>query len=88
MIGQLLAVTLRSVLAADASSFRAAGSNRDVQRGQCQSRFNRSAQRIADDPARPGVKDHREINEAGGNGDVCYVGDPEPIWAIRRHVLC
>lgn len=43
--------------------------------------------RIADDAARPGVEDGCRVHKAGGNGDMCDVGDPELVRSGRRHVL-
>ena len=46
-----------------------------------------AAEGVADDPPRPGVEDDREIDEAGGDGDVGDVGHPELVGAVDLEVL-
>jgi hypothetical protein len=42
---------------------------------------------VADDAARPGVQDHRDVDEAGGDRDIGKVGNPQPIGAIDGDLL-
>ena len=58
-----------------------------LERGERQPGVDRAADRVADHPARPGVEDDGEIDEAGRDGDIGDVGDPELVRPVRRHVL-
>ena len=49
---------------------RSSTGNRCFQRRHRQPGVYGAAKGIADDPARPGIQDHREIDEVGDNGDV------------------
>jgi len=53
--------------------------DRRVQRRQRQAHVDVAAEGVADDPARPSVKDHRQIDEPAGDCDVADIGDPERI---------
>src|SRR6201987_1077870 len=44
--------------------------------------IDRAADRIANDAARPGIEDGRQIDEARRNGDVGNIRDPELVRAI------
>jgi hypothetical protein len=49
--------------------------------------FNRSADCITDHPARPGIEDRCQIDEANCDRDVGQIGDPELVRTINRHVV-
>ena len=57
------------------------------ERRQRQAGVDAAADGVADDAARPGVEDGRQIDEAGRDGDVGDVGDPELVRARRHYVL-
>ena len=57
------------------------------ERRQRQTSIDAPAYAIADHAARPGIENGRQIDEAGRNGDVSDVGDPELVRAHRQHVL-
>ena len=42
---------------------------------------------IADDPTRPGVENHRDVDEARQDRDVGDVGHPELVRAVDLQVL-
>jgi hypothetical protein len=47
-----------------------------------------AADRVADDAARPGVENDRDVDEAGGDGDVGQVRHPELVGAMDLEVAC
>ena len=59
----------------------------DLERRERELGAHLPADGVADDPARPGIQDHGQIDEAGGDAKVGDVGDPQLIGAARRHVL-
>ena len=62
-------------------------SNGRFERRYGETRIDRSADRIAHDPARPGIEDDRDIDEADSDRDVGDVGDPELVRPVSRDVL-
>jgi hypothetical protein len=48
---------------------RPPGCDRYIQSRQSEARLDRVTKRIADDPTRPGIKDHSEIDKAYGDRD-------------------
>ena len=60
----------------NASRWRLAALDRDLERGNRQPGIDRAADRIADDPTRPGVEDDRDVDEACRDREVGDVGDP------------
>jgi hypothetical protein len=58
-----------------------------LERGECQLGIDAAAERPADHPARPGVQDHGQKDEAAQDADVGQVGDPQLVRAGRRQVL-
>jgi hypothetical protein len=58
-----------------------------AQGGQRQPDVDRAADGITDDPARPGVEDDGNVDEARGDRDVGDVGHPEPVRPIRHDIL-
>jgi hypothetical protein len=84
-------VLLRGVLRAAVRVEHAAGqrpAQRDcpLERGDGVSGVEAAADRIADDAAGPGVEDHGDIDEAGGDRDVGQVGRPELVRAVDLEV--
>lgn len=45
------------------------------------------AERVADDPARPGIHYDCGLDEARVDRDVGHIRDPEPVRAVRHHVF-
>ena len=87
MVGEDIAVDLGSVLRAAIRVVNAAFrwppySDSRLQRRNGKTSIDRAADRIANDAARPGIKDYRQIDEARRNADVGDIRDPELIWAI------
>src|SRR5215813_3944203 len=79
MLCEQLAVSLAGILQTsirvmDTAPGRLPGSNSGLQCCNCQTRVDRAADRISDHPARPGVENGSQIDEAGAEGDVRDVG--------------
>ena len=86
MLGKQSAVDLGGVLRASvgvvhAAQRRSTSTEGGLEGRQRQSGVDRTADRIADHPARPGIEDGGEIDEAGRDRDVGEVGDPERFGA-------
>src|SRR5512132_3194329 len=71
----------------NASLRRLTHADGDLERGERQSGVDRFTNGIADDTPRPGVEDHRQIDEADGDGDIGDVGHPQPVRSVDHHVL-
>ena len=87
MVGEDVAVGLGSVLRTairvmNAAFGRLPCSDSRLQRRNGNAGINRAANRIANDAARPGVKDCRQIDEARRNGDVGNIRYPELVRAV------
>ena len=87
MVGEDVAVDLGSVLRAAIRVVNAAFRRLPCLQSCVQSRngkagIDRTADRIANDAARPGIEDCRQIDEARRNGDVGNIRDPELVRAI------
>ena len=65
---------------------RPAQRHRPLERGDGVPGVEAAADRVADDAARPGVEDDREVDEAGGDGDVGQVRHPELVGAVDLEV--
>src|SRR5262249_61300880 len=84
MVGEQLAVSLACILRAsirvmDAAPRRLPGSDGSLQRCNRQAYVDRTADRISDHSARPGVEDGGQVDEAGGDCDVGDVRTPELV---------
>src|SRR5262249_3631782 len=66
----------------DTAPGRLPGSDSGLQRCNCQTCVGRAADRISNHPARPGVENGSQINEAGADGDVGDVSHPELVRAV------
>ena len=55
-----------------------------LERGEGVTGLEVAGERVADDAPRPGVEDHREIDEAGRDRDVGDVARPRAGWGRRR----
>ena len=87
-----LPIGLRGILRAAIRVMKAAGRrfavlDCGVQSRERQPDIDGSADGVADDAARPGVENHRDVNEARRDCDVGDVGDPELIGAVDDLVL-
>ena len=65
---------------------RAAERDRPFEGGDAVPGLEVAGERMADDPPRPGVEDHREIDEALCDRDVGDVADPELVGAVDGEV--
>ena len=86
MFGKFLTIGLCSVLHAaigvvDAAVRWLSGFDRCSQRGQCKPRIDLPTERIANHPARPGVQNHCQVDEAGRDTDIREIADPQLIGA-------
>src|SRR5215207_3884966 len=63
---------------------RGPGADSGVQGGDGETGIYRAADRVSDNPARPGIQDRGEVDEAGRNGDV-VVRHPQLIGSVRGH---
>ena len=87
MVGEDIAVDLGSVLRTAIRVVNAAFrwppcSDSRLQRCSRKAGIDRAADRIANNAARPGIQDGRQIDEARRNGDVGNIRDPELVRAI------
>ena len=87
MVGEYVAVGLGSVLRAaigvvDTTLRRLPCSESRLQRRNGNAGIDRTADRVANYAARPGIKDSRQIDEARRNRDVGNIRDPELVRAI------
>ena len=71
----------------DAPRRRVAGSDCRLHRRHSNARVHRTANRVADHLARPGIKDCGQVDEATGDGDVGQMGDPQLVGAIGNDRL-
>ena len=86
------AVVLGSILRAaigmmDAALGRLPALDSRPERRQRQAGIDASTDGIADHASRPGIENGGQIDEAGRDGDVSDVGDPELVRTRRQHVL-
>ena len=70
----------------DAAGQRPPQRHRPLERGDGVPGVEAAADRVADDAARPGVEDDRDVDEAGGDGDVGQVRHPELVGAVDLEV--
>ena len=70
----------------DAARRRAAERDRPFEGGDAVPGLEVAGERMADDPPRPSVEDHREIDEALCDRDVGDVADPELVGAVDGEV--
>ena len=59
------------------------GFDRGAQRRQSQPCINLPTERVANHPARPGVQNHRQVNETGRDTDVSDIAHPQLIGTGR-----
>ena len=59
------------------------GFDRGAQRRQSKPRIDLPADRIANHPARPGVQNHCQVDEAGRDTDIRDIADPQLIGTGR-----
>jgi len=90
MLDEELAVDLGGVLPASigvvhAARRRSTSTERSLEGRQRQARVDRAADRIPDHPARPGIEDGSQIDEACRDRDVGDVGDPELVRSVDHH---
>jgi hypothetical protein len=71
----------------DAALGRHAAFDCRPERRQRQAGIDTSADGIADHAARPGIENGRQIDEAGRDGDVGDVGDPELVGSCQHNVF-
>src|SRR5512132_2666283 len=71
----------------NASPWRLTHADGGLQRGKRQPGVDRFTDGIADDAARPGIEDHRHIDEADGDGDIGDIGHPQPVRPVDNQVL-
>ena len=88
MVGEDIAVDLGSVLRTAVRVVNAAFrwppcTDSRLQRCSRKAGIDRAADRIANNAARPGIQDGRQIDEARRNGDVGNIRDPELVRAMR-----
>jgi len=86
MVGKQPAISLTCILRAsirvvDAAPRRLPGSGGSLQRCNRQACIDRTADRISDHSARPGVEDGGQVDEAGGDCDLGDVRHPELVRA-------
>ena len=86
VLGKYPAIGLGGVLRTaigmmDAAARWLSGLDRGSQCRQSESRIDLPTERIANHPARPGVQNHRQVDEAGRDADVRDIADPELIGA-------
>src|SRR5215510_14772012 len=91
MLCEQLAVSLAGILRSsirvmDTAPGRLPGLNSGLQCCNCQTCVDRAANRISDHPARPGVENGSQIDEAGADGDVRDVGHPELVRTVHNPV--
>src|SRR5262245_31885805 len=91
MLCEQLAVSLTGILrtsirVVDTAPGRLPGLNSGLQCCNCQTCVDRAANRISDHPARPGVENGSQIDEAGADGDVRDVGHPELVRTVHNPV--
>src|SRR5215813_10300211 len=91
MLCEQLAVSLAGILRTsirvmDTAPGRLPDSNSGLQCCNCQTCVDRAADRISDHPARPGVENGSQIDEAGADGDVRDVGHPELVRTVHNPV--
>src|SRR5215831_9260811 len=91
MLCEQLAVSLAGILRTsirvmDTAPGRLPGLNSGLQCCNCQTCVDRAANRISDHPARPGVENGSQIDEAGADGDVRDVGHPELVRTVHNPV--
>src|SRR3546814_7892837 len=70
----------------DTAGGRATPVDGGLQAGNRQAGVDPSADGVADDPARPGVKDDGDVDEAGRDRDIGNVRHPELVRAGEGHV--
>jgi hypothetical protein len=81
VIAEELAVDLRGVLRSAVGMMhapfrRVTRPNGGFERGECEPGVDRAADRVADHATRPGVEDHRQIDEANSDCDIGDVRHP------------
>jgi hypothetical protein len=87
VVGKYAVIGLGSVLHAairvvDAAARWLSNLDRASQRGERKPRIDLPTDRIANHPARPGVQNHCQVDEAGADRDVRDIGDPQLIGAV------
>src|SRR3546814_7670869 len=70
----------------DTAGGRATPVDGGLQGGNRQAGVDPSADGVADDPARPGVKDDGDVDEAGRDRDIGNVRHPELVRSGEGHV--
>ena len=70
----------------DAAWQRSPQRHRPFERGDGVPGIEAAADRVADDAARPSVENDRDIDEAGGDGDVSQVRHPELVGPVDLEV--
>jgi hypothetical protein len=71
----------------DAALAGVAGSDRRLQCGNRDAGVHRSADRVADHLARPGVEDRRQVDETARDRDIGEVRHPELVRAVGDKIL-
>ena len=71
----------------DAALWRLPAGDRSPERRQREAGVDAAADGVADHAPRPSIENGRQIDEAGRDGDVGDVGDPQLVRAGRHYVL-